>query len=117
MPRADVTVTITDAVVRVRAREATLSTVVRITTEKPSPQSQPTLYNNQTQIQSRNGRVSRSTRLLLYAMEQSKAESRGNGHDNRRRCASSSTRGHTEHRGTQHHRKAKPATESLTRGH
>lgn len=44
MPRADVTVTITDAVVRVRAREATLSTVVRITPELPRPQSQPTLY-------------------------------------------------------------------------
>ena len=44
MPRADVTVTITDAVVRVRAREATLSTVVRIATELPRPQSQPTLY-------------------------------------------------------------------------
>lgn len=46
MPRADVTVTITDAVVRVRAREATLSTVVRITTELPRPQSQPTLYDS-----------------------------------------------------------------------
>ena len=44
MPRADVTVTITDAVVRVRARETTLSTVVRIATELPRPQSQPTLH-------------------------------------------------------------------------
>lgn len=65
MPRADVTVTITDAVVRVRAREATLSTVVRITPELPRPQSQPTLYIITIYFtnKNRNGRALRSARL------------------------------------------------------
>lgn len=92
MPRADVTVTITGDVVRVRTRETAIEAVIRIAAEQPSPQSQPTLYNNQTQIQSRNGRVSRSTRLLLYAMAQSKAASRGYGYEYRGRSSSAHTR-------------------------
>lgn len=48
MPRADVTVTITGDVVRVRTRETAIEAVIRIAAEQPSPQSQPTLYNNQT---------------------------------------------------------------------
>lgn len=92
MPRADVTVTITGDVVRVRTRETAIEAVIRIAAEQPSPQSQPTLYNNQTQIQPRNGRVSRSTRLLLYAMAQSKAASRCHGYEHRGRRTSAHTR-------------------------
>ena len=44
MPRADVTVTITGDVVRVRTRETAIEAVIRISAEQPSPQSQPTLY-------------------------------------------------------------------------
>ena len=42
MPRADVTVTITGDVVRVRTRETAIEAVIRIAAEQPSPQSQPT---------------------------------------------------------------------------
>ena len=42
MPRADVTVTITGDVVRVRTRDTAIEAVIRIAAEQPSPQSQPT---------------------------------------------------------------------------
>ena len=117
MPRADVTVTITGDVVRTRTLETAIEAVIRIAAEQPSPQSQPTLYNNQTQIQPRNGRVSRSTRLLLYAMAQSKAASRRDGNENRGRRANPHTRDRNGSRKTQGRRTTKPATESLTRGY
>ena len=92
MPRADVTVTITGVVVRVRTRETILRAVIRIAAEQPAPRSQPTLYDSYMLFI----KAERS-RFALHpirhpAMAQSKAASRRYGNEDRGRCSSSHTR-------------------------
>ena len=98
MPRADVTVTITGVVVRVRTRETILRAVIRIAAEQPAPRSQPTLYDSyMLRIKAERSRFALHT-ITAYAMAQSKAASRCDGDDYRGRRSSTHTRDHPESR-------------------